>query len=693
LLGCSISGSAQDSLVERSNPFLPKSIENNVGDLGWPTVRGPHLTGHSDETRLADAWPSEGPPVLWSRNLGKGYSSVVAVDDRVFTQYQTLAGQFVLCLNADTGATVWQHRYDWAYETTGLYPGPRSTPTVYNQRIYFTSPDAVVGCLNWNGKLLWSKDLKKEFGTRGTDFGYACSPIVIDEKVLLPLGGENATMVALDAETGNLKWRTGDESASYTPAMPIRFGDRQLVVGYLEHTLAAFDLESGEQVWEVELSRGYDEHSCWPIYDEPYLWVSAPFQAGWQLFELTSETASESTSEEDSETISIQQVALGRTMSNDVSSSVLVDGYIYGFDLAEAQSKAHRPSRGAFRCIDFKSGEIQWSNGIAKQRRSTDYEENRESQTVGHASMIVADGKLILLTDLGELILAKASPDKYTELARANVLGGEIGWATPALHKGRLFVRNHSRLICLHIGREDLIPSEVAKNAKSLSDISQQRFWDLTVVLGVEPEYAMDPPTRTWLVYWFVAISALFGASFAVACLMTAAIYVAARRRLTLSRCRFLFSSLAFFACLLAGTFISRSVNDFVFTWPGCLFVVLVATVYHSKTSRRETQKNSDALERVNTPVRKSHADVYGLLLFLLITGLYFFACRRLSLLTEWAFLCGYFFAAPPLMMARRFAQQPDGKHRAGEIACWLFSWLAFYLGAVAVLSLRYEIS
>lgn len=644
------------------NPFLPDGMH----ETGWPTVRGPYLTGHSDEVYLANEWPSDGPPVCWTRSLGKGYSSVVAVDDRVFTQYQTIGGQYVLCLNAASGKTIWEHRYDWAYETTGLYPGPRSTPTVADRCIYFTSPDALIGCLDWDGNLLWSIDLKEKYGTQGTEFGYACSPMVVDNRVFLPLGGQGASMVALDADTGRLIWRSGNDSASYTPAMPISLGDQRLVVGYLEHALCGFEVETGKQLWRVGLSRGYNEHSAWPIYEEPFLWVSAPFQAGWQLFELSNGSEG---------SVSIRRIGQSTTMSNDVSSSVLADGYVYGFDLAEAQSKAHRPSRGAFRCVDFLTGEVQWSNGNAKRRRSTDFEENRKRQTVGHASVIIADGKLILLTDLGELVLVRASPEQFEELARANVLGGEIGWATPALHRGRLYVRNHSKLVCLHLGRPDFIPADVAANATSLSEISQPRFWDWTGVLGVEPNYAMDPPTRVWLVNWFAAITAAFGGAW----LLTGIACLLARRRMNRSRARILISVFAFLFSVFSGPLISRVLSDFVFTWPGCLFVAFVATVYHSKTSRRE--------ERAG----KSHSDLYAVAAFVLVNVVYFFVCRRLSLLTEWIFLCGYIASVPTLLAARWCAGGNTWKHAIGEIGCVTISWIAFYVGGVLMLSWKYS--
>jgi hypothetical protein len=99
-------------------------------------------------------------------------------------------------------------------------------------------------------------------------------------------------------------------------------------------------------------------------------------------------------------------------MSNDVASSVLVDETIYGFDLVEAQSRAHRPSRGSFRAIDWQTGAERWSNGNPKIRRSTDFETNKTQQIVGHASVLAADGKLFLLSDLGDLILVQANQER-----------------------------------------------------------------------------------------------------------------------------------------------------------------------------------------------------------------------------------------------------------------------------------------
>jgi outer membrane protein assembly factor BamB len=639
--------------------------------LGWPHIRGTNYDGVSPETGLASEWPEQGPPVLWVKELGQGYSSIVVQNNRAYTQYQTLAGQFVLCMDANTGKTIWSYRYDWPFEATGLYPGPFSTPTLSQGHVFFTTPSGAVGCLTLSGKRVWLRELKKEFDGQGTDFGYACSPTVVDGKVILPVGGRGASIVALDAASGATLWTTGDEPASYTPILPITIDGQRQVVGYLQHDLVGCDMSTGEQRWKKTLSRGYDEHSAWPIYREPFLWTSAPFQSGSRLWKLTTQQGA-----------SCQEVWHTELMSNDVSSSVLVDGTIYGFDLAEAQSKAHRPSRGAFRAIDFLTGEERWANGDAKTRRPTDLESGKAAQVVGHASLLAADGKLFLLNDLGDLILAEASPDQYVELGRARVLGGEIGWASPALDNGRLFVRNRSRAVCLYVGSEKITEGA---DAMSVGDLPQGTVRDYSRWLGVEPEYAMDAPTRRWLRNWYFVGAGIL--------MVTGLVVLLARvtkpHRISVRRCRTLFVVMAFVLGVVVGPPASLLTHDFIFSWPVSLFVVFTAAVYQSRISRSSPELSRD--ER-----RSSRMIAFA---FLLTCATYFVVCRRLSLVTQWTFLGG-FPAAVPVILLDRYVNARI-VHRSA-ISNWSLvrSWIsvqvafAMYFGlTTALLAMKYDLA
>lgn len=117
---------------------------------GWPHLRGASYDGQSSEVGLADEWPDEGPPVLWVKELGQGYSSFVVQNERAYTQYQTLAGQYLICLDATSGKTIWSYRYDWPFEAAGLYPGPFSTPTIAGQYIYISiSQHQLVAQVAW----------------------------------------------------------------------------------------------------------------------------------------------------------------------------------------------------------------------------------------------------------------------------------------------------------------------------------------------------------------------------------------------------------------------------------------------------------------------------------------------------------------------------------------------------------------
>jgi outer membrane protein assembly factor BamB len=151
----------------------------------WPHVRGPNYDAISTETGLVESWPEGGPPVLWSIDLGQGYSGFVVGDGRLFTQFQSKTSQYVVALDPDSGAEIWRIRVGSPWQPLGAYPGPYATPTWHDNRVYFTTPMGKVGCLNANdGREIWSLNLRQKFGLKGVEFGYAATPLVEDGKVI-----------------------------------------------------------------------------------------------------------------------------------------------------------------------------------------------------------------------------------------------------------------------------------------------------------------------------------------------------------------------------------------------------------------------------------------------------------------------------------------------------------------------------
>ncbi|MEZ6124146.1 MAG: PQQ-binding-like beta-propeller repeat protein [Planctomycetaceae bacterium] len=636
--------------------FAAGSFAAADGEDAWPFVRGAHFDAHSSATGIVDRWDSEGPPVLWVRKLGQGYSAFVGKGDRVYTQAQNMTGQYLYCLDGRTGQTIWEYRYDWPYEAAGVYPGPRSTPTVYDSRVYFTSPTGVLSCVSESdGRLIWSVDLQQTYGIEGCDFGYACSPTVVDDRVILPVGGPGAGIVAFDHLSGRELWKATDEPASYTPAYPIELRGEPLVVGYLQNAIVILNRESGQLRRRIPLSQGYDEHSAWPIYSEPYLWLSGPFRAGSYCLDLSGI--------DDSET-ELPSIWRSKAMSNDVCSSVLADGHIYGFDLRDVQSKTHRPSRGVFRCISFQTGEERWSVGSDQLRRDATAEDY--AGEILQCGIIVADGKLIVLNELGELILLKIDSEACTELARCTALGGELTWTAPCLIDGRLYIRNQTQATCIYIGKASL-PQDVA--TMKVGDLPQRQYYDLAaMLLAVEPEYAFDIPHDRWLVRW---------------CLAGLGLMIAARllvRRLRRSMPETSLATSEFIAVTLAGaigtTVLGFLTSEFIFTWHLCLFAALEYVACGTAVT--------EGGGRIS--ILRQRIPLFALLA---VSLGYFLICRRLSLVFEWAFLIGFPGAIPIVWLTHRTARFTP-KTTMGKLTASTVGYLCFYATAVAFLKSRY---
>ncbi|WP_166831126.1 outer membrane protein assembly factor BamB family protein [Thalassoroseus pseudoceratinae] len=641
----------------------------------WNFHRGPGFDGHVTDTEIVETVPPEGPPVLWTRTLGKGFSGFSGDGNRVYTQYQTLGGQYVVCLDAHTGETVWEYRYAFPYQHVGLYPGPRSTPTLYQDKVYFTGPSGELGCLTAaRGKKVWVRNVFEDFEVEPVEFGFSCSPVIVDDTLYLPVGAPGASMVALNPQTGETLWKAGDEPISHVSVYPIRLRGQRVLLTYLRNSLLAFD-DRGHILWRKFLSAGYDEHAAWPIYSEPYLWISGPFQAGSELLELTLDPPAAKT------------VWKKKVLSNDVCSSVLVEGHVYGFDVRDAQSKLHRPSRGEFQCVELLTGEVQWTNGSPNMRRSLS-DETDGSEVIGQATVLVADDKLILLNDLGELIVAKVNPLKYEELWRVHLLKGDICWTQPMLLNGCLYARNQTRLVSVLLQSPEASHIPTDRPLMTIDDLPQSEYRDWTqILLPIEPYYSMDAPTVSESWDWFGISHLLLVAGIVLAAIVTGVVRLIDLRSPTQSQNvsgnsrQHIFRNTCwlswFFAGLLGTTLISQQLDRFIFTWPLSLFVVFQMTLYRTG-GRTELTMPSRLLNLV------------CIVLFLGLSVVYFLLCRRLSLAFEWSFLAAYPAAVPFSLLARWFSKSPRFP-RILECVVTVVSWCVYFWTAVGIIVWKYH--
>src|SRR4051794_32914123 len=162
--------------------LIPSMLGAVRAGADWPHAGGPTYNGHADDTNITWPWPNAKPALLWKTEIGEGYSGISAAEGRLYTQVQSREGQYVVCMEAETGRSLWETRYNYPWQLSADYPGPYATPTYHAGRICFADCYGFVGCLDArNGRTLWKLNLTEQFAGKGTGFGYACAPLVEDE--------------------------------------------------------------------------------------------------------------------------------------------------------------------------------------------------------------------------------------------------------------------------------------------------------------------------------------------------------------------------------------------------------------------------------------------------------------------------------------------------------------------------------
>ncbi len=449
--------------------FLILSFGSFAAADDWSHIRGPDYSAHSAEDLVLD-WDGEVPPLVWSVHIGQGFSSSTIVGNRLYTQSQKPAGQFVVCIDLRTGRELWRTRYGWSWQPDGQWSGPFATPTLVSGELFFAGCYGEVGCMDADsGSIKWQVNPVTDFKGKGVGFGYAASPAVEDGRVYVPIGGKNASVMALDAGTGEIVWKTGSDRASYSPCLPVLVGGRKQIVTFMQNSLVAHDARTGKELWRDEWEAGYDEHAAWPVYREPYLFCASPFREGARVYRLSW----------DDRGARAERVWGSDVISNDVTSSLQVDGFLYGFDVRDAQADDYGDTSGTLKCIELATGHVQW-----------------ESADSGHVSILAVGAHLLMLNEGGTIIVADLSPDRYTERRRFQVSKEKLCWTPPVFAQGCLVVKTGERLSCYYLGPEEGMPDLGASAGRVLEE---EPAWYRTVYGSsfYAPEWS-----DIWSWYW-----------------------------------------------------------------------------------------------------------------------------------------------------------------------------------------------
>jgi outer membrane protein assembly factor BamB len=393
-------------------------LHASAGD--WPQFLGPDRNGISDETGLIDAFPASGPTVVWSVEGGVGMSGIAVVGDSAFTLVQKDGSQIVIALDAATGDTRWETPVALAYENS-MGDGPRATPTVADGRVFVFTGEGILAALDAaSGDLLWSHDTPADFGGQPAVYGMACSPLAAGDLVVVTVGAPQATLAAYYQESGEVAWTyaSGNASGYSSPAL-LHVNDVDQIVAFTGASACGLTT-SGDELWSYPFETDYDCNIAVPLAVGNQVFISSgenhgsamlsvPGTAGGDVGELWTSFGTES------------------TLRNEWQTSILLDGYLYGFDNIGSAGPVTNLA-----CVNAETGEQVWL-----ERR------------FGKGNLIAADGKLWMTNMEGELIIVRATPEGFEELSRASVLGSTR--QAPSLSAGRLYVRDDAVIMCVDI--------------------------------------------------------------------------------------------------------------------------------------------------------------------------------------------------------------------------------------------------
>jgi outer membrane protein assembly factor BamB len=390
----------------------------------WPQFLGPQRNGISGETGLADRWPEDGPKEVWRVLGGGGMSGIAIAGGRAFTMIQRDGKQIALALDPRRGEMLWETAVAPEYRNA-MGDGPRATPTVIGDSLFvYTGEGTLVALRTADGKELWRREAVRENKSKPAEYGMACSPLAAGDLVVVTVGAPGPTVVAYRRDSGEPVWKAGSDPAGYSSPVLLNVAGKEQVVVFSGASLLGLDPESGNPLWRYEYVTDYNCNIAIPLAYEGNIFVSCGENHGAALLRPTRNDSA----------FRVDEIWTSHgpesVLRNEWQTSILRDGYLYGFDnVGSAGPVTH------FNCVEIATGKKMW-----------------EKLRFGKGNLIFADGKLLMTTFKGELILARATPRGYEELSRAAVLRSTR--QAPSLADGFLYARDDREIVCFDVRAE-----------------------------------------------------------------------------------------------------------------------------------------------------------------------------------------------------------------------------------------------
>jgi len=388
----------------------------------WPQYRGPKQNGSTEESAAPVPWPKEGPKILWKARVGTGPAGMSIVGERLYTLGYHDGSETIVCLSTVDGKVLWSHSYAAEKLDTMHEGGPASTPTVAGDAVYSLSRDGQFFALTAaDGKVRWTTNLPKDHKAKIPFFGFTFSPLIVDNKVLLPIGKAGSSSIALSAADGAVLWKSGDDPAAY--ASPVLYAGGKSAAVLNGGALILQNLADGAELarypFENQSPMNSYVNAATPLFHANGYFITAEYGMGSARVDVKDEGGK----------AVLKEAWKTDAISMQYSSPVLLNDHIFGF-----HSFDQGDSAGEFVCMEWASGKVLW-----------------HQKNPGRGMVISAAGKLLILSRGGELILAEPDVEKFAPIARVQVTGSTCR-NDPVLAHGKIYVRAVTgELVCLDV--------------------------------------------------------------------------------------------------------------------------------------------------------------------------------------------------------------------------------------------------
>jgi outer membrane protein assembly factor BamB len=418
----------------------------------WNQWMGKDRDGVFRETGIIDSIPESGLKVKWRMPVNGGYAGPAVAGGKVYvfdyliedgtisnnpSQRNNLKGsERLIAFDEQTGKELWTHTYECPYSISYAC-GPRCTPTVDGDRVYILGSEGDLSCLNTkDGKLVWKKSFKKDFGAEVPIWGFSSHPLIDGDLLYTMVGGKGQGIVAFDKQTGDVKWKTLDCKAGYCPPVIIEKGGARQLIAFNPTSIESLDPADGKPYWSVPIESLYDMSITQPMLDGDFMYVCGK---GNQSVMLKLDTEKPGATE-------VWRGKPRHSIYGANSTPHFVDGTLYGAD----------QDMGSLIAADGKDGNRLWSTFDA-----TDPEEDRKlSHGTAFLTRIGDTNRFLIMSETGDLLISELTPEKYISHGRFHVLeptgecfGRKAVWSHPAYANKTAYVRNDEEIVAVDLSK------------------------------------------------------------------------------------------------------------------------------------------------------------------------------------------------------------------------------------------------